>query len=61
MKDAIQQFEGARTRYKEAWRGIGEPVVPIPLEYLSVVNRAAPQVFISLKDLTKLVSSVLSG
>lgn len=60
MKDAITQLQGARDRYKRAWQGIGEPVVSIPLEYLGVAKLdGGPQVFISIKDLTALVQSVL--
>ena len=62
VKDAITQLQGARERYKRICRGIGEPVVSVPLDYLGVaMSKGKPQVFISIKDLTTLVTSVLAG
>jgi hypothetical protein len=61
MKDAIKQLEGCRARYKARNKGIGEPLVTIPLEHLGVLDGAAePIVFISIKDLIALVRSMLS-
>jgi hypothetical protein len=61
MKDVTSQLEGCRARYKAKNKGIGEPLIVIPLEYLGVLDGATePMVFISIKDLIALVRSMLS-